>query len=72
MVFCCFVVADITEEVVHGPETGTRNEVVVVVTREKGNLVSREITEKAIEIVKKLRKHKHHHNNTIIHTNVSK
>lgn len=41
-----------------------KNEVVVVVTRETGNLVIQERLEKAIGIVKKLRKHKHLHNNT--------
>ena len=61
------VVADITEEVAHGPEIGMKNEAAVVVTRETENLVSHEILEipeKATEIQKKLRNHKHLHHNT--------
>ena len=59
------VVADITEEVAHGPEIEMKSEAAVVVTKETENLVRRERVEKPIGIAKKLRKHKHlHHDNT--------
>lgn len=67
-----FLVVGIIEEVGLGPEKEMKNEVAVVVIRGKENLVSHERQERAIEILKILKKHKHLHHNNCMHVNVIK